>query len=178
MSLIGIFFSGLYFENIFIWHTIGLGTIVLFNYTLSEAFWVSIRFVFFLLLQTAILVLIRPWFDMVGRELFLLITLIGCEMILSIFMDMFLPKSHLEDTMIGFIRRGDSILPLVLSVIIAKQYPPTETIVYSAGLGLGFVIVLCAITAISINFNFNRLHPRHCFALKLIILGIISIISY
>ncbi|MGL4676707.1 MAG: Rnf-Nqr domain containing protein [Brevinema sp.] len=178
MSLLDIFFSGLYFENIFIWHAVGLGMIILFSYNLEEAKWVSIRFIIFLLIQSIILIAIRPWFNLPGKELFLLIILIGAEMLVSIAMDLLIPLSHLENSVSGFIRRGDAILPLALATIIAKQYNPIETMVYSMGLGLGFTLILGIITAISVNFNFYRLHPRHTYALKLVILGLLSIISY
>ncbi|MGL5956336.1 MAG: Rnf-Nqr domain containing protein [Brevinema sp.] len=178
MSLWDIFFSGLYFENIFIWHAVGLGMIILFSYNLEEAIWVGIRFTVFLLIQSIILILIRPWFDFPGKELFLLITLIGFEMLMSIVIDLLFPFSHLEDSVSGFIRRGDAILPLALATIIAKDYNAVQTIVYSGGIGLGFALILGMITAISINFNFHRLHPRHTYALKLVLLGILSIISY
>lgn len=178
MNLWEIFFSALFFENLFVWNAIGLGGLVLFSYTLSESVWVSIRFIIFLLLQTIIMILIRPFFDFPGKELFLLITLIGIEVILSIIIDIFLPLSHLDDGIGGFVRRGDAILPMVFSTIIIKKYPPVESIVFSLGTGLGFAIVLMMITAISIRFNFYRLHSRHMYALKLVILGVLALVCY
>ncbi len=178
MSLLSIFVSGMFFENIFVWHAVGLGVIVLFSYTLMESFWVSLRVITFLLIQTLIMIVLRPWFDFPGKELFLLIILIGFEVILSVIIGFLLPASRLEDSVTGFIRRGDAILPLVFSVIIAKNFDGMDSIVYSLGLGIGFMVVLCTITAISINFNFHRLNPKHTCALKLFILGILSMISY
>ena len=178
MSLVSIFVSGIFFENIFVWHAVGLGVIVLFSYTLRESFWVGLRVITFLLVQTIIMIALRPWFDFPGKELFLLIILIGFEVILSVIIGFLLPESRLEDSVVGFIRRGDAILPLVFSVIIAKDFNAMDSITYSLGLGLGFMIILCTITAISINFNFHRLNPKHACALKLFILGILSMISY
>ncbi len=178
MSFLSIFFSGIFFENIFVWHAIGLGTIVLFTYTLSESFWVGLRIILFLLMQTIIMIILKPWFTFPGKELFLLIVLIGFEVILSIIVGFLLPKSRLEESVVGFIRRGDAILPLICSVIIGKNFGAMNSIVYSLGLGIGFMLVLCTITAISINFNFHRLNAKHTYALKLFILGLLSMISY
>lgn len=178
MSLLDIFFSGIFFENIFVWHAIGLGMIILFSYTLDEVIWVNARFMLFLLIQTILLLIIRPWFSGDGKELLLLLTLISTEILLSVVVDIILPKSHLENELTGFIRRGDALLPLALSAVINKQSPDSETFVYSLGLGVGFVFILSTITMISIKFNFHRLHTRHQYALKLIILGIFSFISY
>ncbi len=178
MNLIDIFALGLYFENIFVWHAVGLGMIILFSYTMEEYCWVIVRFFIFLMIQVGLLLALRPLFDVPGKELFLLLVLIGCEAIVSVPMDILLKPSTLSDPITGFIRRGDAILPLVLSSIIAKNFDPAGTVVYSIGIALGFAGVLGVVTAISIKFNFNRLHPRHTYALKLILLGIFSIISY
>ena len=178
MSLMDILVSGIFFENIFVWHAVGLGVIVLFTYTLSESFWVGLRLITFILIQTVIMINLRPFFNFPGKELFLLIVLIGFEVILSVIIGFLLPKSRLEDSVVGFIRRGDAILPLVFSVIIAKNFNAVDSVVYSLGIGLGFMAVLCTITAISISFNFHRLNPKHTYALKLFILGILSMISY
>ena len=178
MNLLSVFVSGIFFENIFVWHAVGLGVVVLFSYTLSESFWVGLRVIAFVLIQTLIMIAIRPFFDFPGKELFLLIVLIGFEVILSVIIGFLLPESRLEDSVVGFIRRGDAILPLVFSVIIAKDFNAMDSIVYSLGIGVGFMLVLCTITAISINFNFHRLNPKHTCALKLFILGILSMISY
>ena len=108
----------------------------------------------------------------------LLLALIGTEIIFSVFIDMLLPASHLGDSVSGFIRRGDAILPMVFATIIAKHYNPIESIVFSLGLVGGFIIILLLITSISIKFHFDRLHHRHTYVLKLMILGVMSLACY
>lgn len=178
MSFLNIFFLGLFFENIFVWHAMGLGIIVLFSYTLKEAFWVGLRFIVFLLIQTFFIIILKPYFDFPGKELFLLVMLIGIEVLLSSLIDYLLPNSYIENTIYGFVKRGDAILPLAFSTIITKSFSPAHLFSYALGLGLGFMLVLMMVAAIAVMFHFHRLPLRYTYGIKLFLLGIISIISY
>jgi len=178
MSLFIIFIDTLFVDNLITWHAVGLGMIVLFSYTIKEAILVSFRFILFILVQIMIMLAIRPFFDFPGKEIFMLIFLIGTEVILGPIFDFIVPESHLEHGLIGFIRRGDAILPMVLAIIMEKRYPYDETFAYGMGLGIGFIIILLIITAISIKFSFNRYSFSKAYTYKLLILGILSLILH
>lgn len=176
MSLFTIFIHALFEGNLVTWNAVGLGMIVLFSYTMKEAIMISFRLIFFILLQIIIMLSIRSFFNFPGKEIFLVIFLIGTEVLLGPIFDFLIPESHLEQGLTGFIRRGDAILPLVLAIIISQRYNNTQSLVYGLGLGMGFIFVLLIITAISEKFSFSRLRIPKTYVLKLLILGILLLI--
>ncbi|MGL4561864.1 MAG: hypothetical protein ACRCV0_06230 [Brevinema sp.] len=172
------FMEGAVFYNIFTFHAVGLGVIILFSYTLKESLWVSLRFASFLMIQTIIMLIVYPYFNFPSRDVFILLFLIGTELIVSVLMDFLFPQSVLENGVRGFTKRGDAILPMVLATIIAQNHDPSKVLPYALGVGFGFAMILIGMTAISMKFSFHRFSNSKVYIYKFFILGILAMIFY
>ncbi|MGL4367430.1 MAG: Rnf-Nqr domain containing protein [Brevinemataceae bacterium] len=174
--MLQVFLTGLVAENLVTYYAVGLAVIVLFSYTFSESVWVGIRIILFVFVQTIILLLIRSWFQLPGKSLFLITFLIGTEVLFGGFFDALLPWSRIEEGLVGFIKRGDVLLPMIMSTIISKKYNVLDTFAYSFGLSIGFMLVLVVVSAIGEKYSFHRFPPTRIYSLRLFVVGIIAML--
>ncbi|MGL4394833.1 MAG: hypothetical protein ACRCS8_06385 [Brevinema sp.] len=174
--ILRVFVEGARTYNLLTYHAIGLGMIVLFKYTFQESLWVSLRFSLFLMVQTIVMLLVSPFFNTPSKEIFILLFLIGSELMIATVIDRLLPESVLENGVRGFSKRGDAILPIALATILTYNFQPLEAISYAFGAGLGFSAVLIGMSAVAIKFSFHRFSESQTFIFKFFIIGVLAMI--
>lgn len=169
---VNIFFDAIFSQNIVISQMLGLVMVVLCVYSFSEILWVSIRFLFFFFICSFSILIFQNFFS----PILLLPFFVGFMMFLSVFLDIILPQSCTDHSIVGVIKKGDPLVLLSSANLLVLDIPIQLSFVYVLGISVGLIFFLILMTSITISFSLDRYSWKFVTAWKLLILSIFSLV--
>lgn len=169
---VNIFFDAVFSQNIVISQMLGLVMVILCVYSFSEILWVSIRFLFFFFICSFSILVLQKFFP----PILLLPFFVGFMMFLSVFLDIILPQSCTDSSIIGVIKKGDPLVLLSSANVLALDIPIHLNFVYVLGISIGLIFFLILMTAITVSFSLHRYSWKFVTAWKLLILSVFSLL--
>lgn len=169
---VNIFFDAVFSQNIVISQMLGLVMVILCVYSFSEIRWISIRFLFFFFICSFSILVLQKFFP----PILLLPFFVGFMMFLSVFLDIILPQSCTDSSIIGVIKKGDPLVLLSSANVLVLDIPIRLSFVYVLGISIGLIFFLILMTAITASFSLHRYSWKFVTAWKLLILSVFSLL--
>ncbi|SFB75666.1 hypothetical protein SAMN02745150_00645 [Brevinema andersonii] len=171
-QVVNVFFDAIFSQNIVVSQMLGLVMVVLCVYSFSEILWVSIRFFLLFFICSFSILIFQDFFS----PIFLLPFFVGFMMLLSIFLDIILPQSYTDHSIVGIIKKGDPLVLLSSVNLLGLDMSIPLSFIYALGISIGLIFFLILMTSITISFSLDRYSWKFATAWKLLILSVFSLV--